>query len=68
MGTIMMKASQLNSAKYTDNFFLKAPVVNYCLETLLLSITGLNTVMKSALRALLRVKFDPEKNTQALRN
>jgi hypothetical protein len=63
-----MKASQLNSAKYTDSFFLKAPVVNYCLETLLLSITGLNTVMKRALRALLRVRLEPEKNTQAFRN
>jgi hypothetical protein len=64
----MIKASQLNSAKYTDNFFLNAPVVNYCFETLLFSITGLNTVMNSALRALLRVKLDPEKNTQAFRN
>jgi hypothetical protein len=64
----MIKASQLNSAKYTDNFFLNGPVVNYCFETLLFSITGLNTVMNSALRALLRVKLDPEKNTQAFRN
>jgi hypothetical protein len=63
-----MKASQENSAKYTDNFFLKAPVVNYCLETLLFSITGLNTVIKSAFRALLRVRLEPEKNTQAFRN
>jgi hypothetical protein len=63
-----MKASELNSAKYTDNFFLKAPVVNYCLETLLFNITGLKTVMKSALRALLRVRLEPEKNTQAFKN
>jgi hypothetical protein len=67
-GTIIIKASELNSAKYTDNFFLNAPVVNYYLETLLFNITGLKTVMKSALRALLRVKLDPEKNTQAFRN
>lgn len=63
-----MNASQLNSAKYTDNFFLNAPVVNYCLETLLFNITGLKTVMKSAFRALLRVRLDPEKNTQAFKN
>ena len=63
-----MKASELNSAKYTDNFFLNAPVANYYLETLLFNITGLKTVMKSALRALLRVRLEPEKKTQAFRN
>ena len=67
-GTIITNAWHVNSAKYIDSDFLKAPLVCCCFDILVLSMTGLKTVTKRERSAFTRMSEDPAKKTQALSN